>query len=60
MKRPSPKRARVWLKRFWRFIKDLSGEAALERRVQLQAHHPPRLALQIALAEIAEDRPRCC
>jgi hypothetical protein len=54
------KRLSSWLVRGWAFIRELSGEAALERRMQAHHHKGARCALDTALSEIGEERPRCC
>jgi hypothetical protein len=44
---------RRWLARAWAFLRELSGEAALERR--MHACGCPRAALAATA-----DQPRCC
>lgn len=51
---------RKWLAACWRFLRELSGEAALERRMQAYAGHTPACAAKHAMAELAGERSRCC
>lgn len=50
----------VWLDAFWHFVREVSGEAALERRMQQSGCHDPRCAARAALEDVSRDRPRCC
>ncbi|MDB5101900.1 MAG: hypothetical protein JWM80_6321 [Cyanobacteria bacterium RYN_339] len=43
----------AWLRRAWQFLREVSGEAALERRLQACG------CAKAALAGEA-DKPRCC
>lgn len=46
----------------WAFLRELSGEAALERRLASQGgcDHPPAQRIARALEEAYADKPRCC
>ena len=47
---------RAWFSAAWQFLRELSGEAALERRMRA---HDPACAAKAAMSEAA-DHPRCC
>lgn len=48
---------RRWLRAAWQFLRELSGEAALERR--MQAHQGP-CAVHAAMSEACGNKSRCC
>jgi len=54
---------RLWLLALWAFVRELSGEAALARRMAAHtcAHGTDaREAAKAAMSETARERPRCC
>lgn len=54
---------RAWRSRIWEFVRELSGEAALARRMATHtcAHGTSeREAARMAMSDVATERPRCC
>lgn len=49
------------LKTLWSYLRELSGEAALERRMACQCQRDPRKAYEAAVTEQFGSGPhRCC
>jgi hypothetical protein len=53
-------RLKTTLQAAWRFLRELSGEAALERRMARCGCCDPREAAKQALSEQFEGTQRCC
>lgn len=51
---------RRWLKGVWAFLREVSGEAALERRMAGCGCQNRREAVKSALVERFEGTQRCC
>ena len=49
-----------WLRALWAFVRELSGEAALERRMARLGDHAPSCRAKVAMGEASAERPRCC